>query len=98
MPKKQCLNLCFLKRLRPTRRQVRKISPFGWLTLKTSLLRGLRKFKIFSLKIEYEGEQPKSECNLFHSTNADGKKRIKKKVIPYFTLGNHQVLTISCFV
>ena len=29
---------------------------------------------MFFLKIEYEGELPISESNLFHSTNADGKK------------------------
>ena len=55
---------------------MRKISPFGWLTLKTSLLRGLIRFKIFSLKAEYKGELRISESNLFHSANADGKKRI----------------------
>ena len=33
-----------------------KNSPFGWLTLKTSLLQGLIKFKIFFLKVKYEGE------------------------------------------
>ena len=62
---------------------------------KTLLLRGLTKFRIFFLKVEYEGELQISESNLFHSY-ADGKKRIKDKVIPYFKLGNHQVLTISC--
>ena len=59
---------------------MRNISPFGWLTLKTSLLRGLIKFKIISLKVEYEGELRISECNLFHSTNADGKKELRKKL------------------
>ena len=54
--KKLCLNLCSLKWLRPTCRRVSKISRFGWLTLKTSLLRGLIRFKIFFLKVEYEGE------------------------------------------
>ena len=53
--KKLCLNLCCLKWLRPTQTRVRKISPFGWLTLKTSLQRGLIKFKKFFLKVEYEG-------------------------------------------
>ena len=77
---------------------MRKISPFGWLTLKTSLLQGLIKFKIFLFKVEYEGESRISEFNLFHSTNADGKKRIKEKIIPYFKLENRQVLTISCLV
>ena len=33
-----------------------KISRFGCLTLKTSLLGGLIRFKIFFLKVEYEGE------------------------------------------
>ena len=49
------LNLCSYKWLGPMQRQVRKISPFAWLTLKTSLLRGLIKFKIFFLKVEYKG-------------------------------------------
>ena len=77
--KKLCLNLCYLKWIRPTRRRMRKISPFGWLTLKTLLLWDLIKFKTILLKVQYEGELRISESNLFHSTNADG-KRIKKKV------------------
>ena len=52
---------------------MRKTSPFGWLTVKTFSLRGLITFKIFSLKVEYEGELRTSECNLLHSTNADTK-------------------------
>ena len=51
-----------------------------WLTLKTSLLGGLIKFKIFFLKDEYEEELRISESNLFHSTNADGKKELRKKL------------------
>ena len=47
------LNLFSLKWLRPTRRRVRKTIPFGWLTLKTSLLWGLKKFEIFFWKVEY---------------------------------------------
>ena len=49
------------------------ISPFGWLTLKALLLQGL-KFKIFCMKVEYEGELQICESSLFHSTNAYGKK------------------------
>ena len=41
--KKLCLNLCSLKLLRPEQRRVRQISPFGWLTLRTSSQRGLIK-------------------------------------------------------
>ena len=78
--KKLCLNLWSLKWLRTTRRRVRKISPFVWLTLRTSLLRGLIKFKIFFLKVEYEGELRISEFDLFHSTNADRKKELRKKL------------------
>ena len=48
------------------------------MTLKTSLLRGLIKFKIFFLKDEYEGELRISESNLFHSTNAGEKKQKTK--------------------
>ena len=47
------------------------------------------KFKTFFLKVEYEGELRIFESNLFHSTNADEKKkkkRIKEKVIPYCNL------------
>ena len=58
---------------------MRKISPFRWLTLKTSFLEDLIKFKTILLKVQCEGELRISESNLFHSTNADG-KRIKKKV------------------
>ena len=58
-------------------------------------LRDLIKYKIFFLKTEYEGALQIFESNLFNSTNADGKK-INEKVIPYFKLGNPQVLTISC--
>ena len=78
--KKLCLDLCSLKWLRPTWRRVRKISPFVWLTLKKSLPRGLMKFKTFFLKVEYEGELRISESDLFHSTNADGKKKLRKKL------------------
>ena len=52
---------------------MRKISPFGWLTLKALLLQGLIKFKSFLLKTEYKGELRISESNLFHLTNADEK-------------------------
>ena len=76
--KNLCLNLCSLKWLRVAWRQVRKIVYFGWLMLKTLLLRGLIKFQIFFLKVEYEGELRILESNLFHSTNADGKKKSKK--------------------
>ena len=55
-----------------------KISPFGWLTLKTSLPRGLTKFKIFFLKVDCEGELRISESNLLHSANTDGKKELRK--------------------
>ena len=72
-----------------------KNSSFRWLTLKT--LRGLIEFKIL-LKVEYEGELRISESNLFHSANADGKKELKEKVIPYFKLENHQFFTNSCLV
>ena len=51
-----------------------------WLTLKTSLLGGLIKFKISFLKDEYEEELRISESNLFHSTKGDGKKELKKKL------------------
>ena len=78
--KKLCLKFCSLKWLRPTQRRVRKISLFGWLTLKTLLLRGLIKSKISSLKIEFKGELQIFEFNLFHSTNADRKKELRKKL------------------
>ena len=78
--KKLCLNLCSLIWLRPTWRRVKKNSPFGWLTLKTLLLQGLIKFKIFFLKVKYEGELWISESILFHTTNADEKKELTKKL------------------
>ena len=78
--KRLCLNLCYLKWIRPTRRRMTKISPFGWLTLKTSLLWDLIKFKTILLKVQYEGELRISESNLFHSTNADGKRELRKKL------------------
>ena len=56
-----------------------KISPLGWLTLKTSLLRGLIKFKMFFLKTEYEEELGISKLNLLHSTTADGKKELRRR-------------------
>ena len=49
--------------------------------MKIPLLWGLMKFKIFFLKVEYEGELQISESNLFHSTNTDGKKELRKKLI-----------------
>ena len=80
LSKKLRLNLYSLKWLRSTRRQVRKISSFGWLTLKTLLLPGLIKLKISYLKVEYEAELRISESNLYHSTNADGNKELRKKL------------------
>ena len=59
---------------------MRKISPFGWLTLKILLLPGLIKFTISDLKVEYEAELRISESNLYHSTNADGNKELRKKL------------------
>ena len=56
-----------------------KISPLGWLTLKTSLLRGLIKFKMFFLKTEYEEELGISKLNLLHSATADGKKELRRR-------------------
>ena len=58
---------------------MRKISPLGWLTLKTSLLRGPIKFKMFFLKTEYEEELGISKLNLLHSTTADGKKELRRR-------------------
>ena len=58
---------------------MKKISPLGWLTLKTSLLRGLIKFKMFFLKTEYEEELGISKLNLLHSTTADGKKELRRR-------------------
>ena len=81
--KNLCLNLCSLKWLRVAWRQVRKIVYFGWLMLKTLLLRGLIKFQIFFLKVEYEGELRILGSNLFHSTNADGKKKVKSYSLHY---------------
>ena len=78
--KKLCLNLCSFKWLRPKWRRMWKINPFGRLTLKTLLLRGFIKSKIFFLKVEYKRELRISESNLFHSTNADGKKELRKKL------------------
>ena len=78
MSKKLCINVWFLKWLRPTRR---------WLRLKTSLLRVLRNFKIFSLKGEYEGELRISESNLFHSTNADVNNELSKKLFLILNCG-----------
>ena len=71
---KQSLNLCSFKWPRKTRRWVTKVPPFGWLTLKTSLLRGAIKFEMFFLKFEHEGELQISKYNSFHPTDADGKK------------------------
>ena len=65
------------------------ISPFGWLTLKALLLQG-PKFKIFCMKVEYEGELQISESSLFHSTYAYGKKELRKKL--FLTL-NWQLTT-----
>ena len=72
--KNLCLNFCSLKWLKPTRRRVIRISPFGWLTLKTSLQWGLIKLKVFFLKVEYKGDLRISEFNSLHLTNADAKK------------------------
>ena len=52
---------------------MRKIRSSWWPTLKTLSLRGLIRFKIFFLKVEYEEELRISKSNLFHSTNAGRK-------------------------
>ena len=52
------------------------------MTVKDIVIRGLIKSKIFFLKVEYEGELRIFESNLFHSTNADGKKELRKKLLP----------------
>ena len=54
---------------------MRKISPFGWLTLRTTLLRGF-----INVKVKYEGELQISESNLFHSTKVDGEKELEKNL------------------
>ena len=54
---------------------MRKISPFGWLTLRTTLLRGF-----INVKVKYEGELQISEFNLFHSTKVDGEKELEKNL------------------
>ena len=76
---------------------MRKNSPFGWLRLKPSLLRGLIKFKISILKVGYEGELQMSEYNLFHLTNADGKKKkkIRKKL---FLILNWRITKFRLFL
>ena len=50
-----------------------KIRSSWWPTLKTLSLRGLIRFKIFFLKVEYEEELRISKSNLFHSTNTGRK-------------------------
>ena len=61
-----CLNLCSLKWLRTRRRRVRQVNASAWLTLKLSSLRGRIKFKIFFLKIQYEGDLRIFESKLFN--------------------------------
>lgn len=58
------------------------MSPFGWVVLKTLLLRGLNtKFEMF-FQTKYEGESQISACISFHSINADGKKKeVRKKLL-----------------
>ena len=92
--KKLCLNVSSLKWLRSKWRRVRKMSPFGWMTLKTLLLRSFIKFKIFFLKVKYEGELPISKSNLFHSINADGKKKKSRKL---FITSNWEITKVWLF-
>ena len=72
-------------------RQVSKISPFGWQTLKTLILQGLVKFKIFFLKIGYEFIGITS----FHSTNDGGKKELTRNLFLSLNWGR---ITISYLV
>ena len=60
--------------------RINQIPPFGWLTLKTSLLRGIIKFTFFLKKIEYGGELRISDYKSVHLTNADRKKELRKKL------------------
>ena len=57
---------------------------FLWVVDIKNIIRDLMKFKIFFLKIKYEGELRISESNLFHSNNASGKK-IKKSYFLLYT-------------
>ena len=47
----------------------------------------LVKIKIFFLKDEHKGELGLSESNLFHSTNADGKKELRKNLFLILSWG-----------
>ena len=60
---------------------MRKISPFGcaFVTMRSHKVIFII-IIIFLLKVEYEGELRISESNLFHSTNADEKKKLRKKL------------------
>ena len=89
--KKLCLDLYLLEWLIPMSRQVSKISPFGWQTLKTLILQGLVKFKIFFLKIGYEFIGTTS----FHSTNDGGKKELTRKLFLSLNWGR---ITVSYLV
>ena len=59
---------------------MRKISPFGCAFVTMRSHKVIFIIIIFLLKVEYEGELRISESNLFHSTNADEKKKLRKKL------------------
>ena len=67
---------------------MRKNESFWMADVKNIITTRSYKFQNLFLKIKHEEELQISKSNTFHSITDDGKKRIKKEVIPNFKLGN----------
>ena len=75
-----CLNLCYLKWLRPSLSLVISLIPLGLWISKTEFGEGRMKLSIFSLKTEILLEFLRLGSKLFHSIITDGKKEFLKKL------------------
>ena len=77
---KLCLNLCSRRWLKTSRNRVSNFTPLELWQLKILFQTGLRKVKIFVLKVEVLSELGIFLSNLLHSEIADAKKVFFKKL------------------
>ena len=76
--RKQCLNLCSWRWLRPRRNLVKSLIPRGLWISKILLAQGRMKFRSFFLKVLRLAEFLMLRSSLFHSVIAEGKNEFLK--------------------
>ena len=76
---KLCLNLCFLKLLKPIWSHVISLTPLGLWQLWIELGAGLLKWRIFFLNTDKLSELRKSRSSLFHSEIVEVENEFLKK-------------------